>query len=196
MHTSTPLLAAVAVAAVLSQPSPAWAQLPGADLAIAMSHNGNFTVGVNGVYTIVVSNIGGASSSGQILVFELFSSSVFTNPFTFVSAVGTGWSCSYGFISLFDEALQCSNASVIAAGGSAAPLTLTLVPCCSGTLTNSATVSGGGDTCVGLICLNHTIANDPTIVVAAVPTLPPWALIALTVCLALAGVVALRRRTT
>src|ERR1700730_2221447 len=122
MHTSTRLLAAVAVAALLSQPSPAWAQLPGADLAIAMSHNGNFTVGVNGVYTIVVSNIGGASSSGQILVFELFSSSVFTNPFTFVSAVGTGWSCSYRHFS-YDEALDCLSSGVIAAGGSAAPIT-------------------------------------------------------------------------
>jgi hypothetical protein len=40
---------------------------------------------------------------------------------------------------------------------------------------------------------NNT-ARDVTIVLAGVPTLPQWALIALTVCLALAGVAALRRR--
>jgi hypothetical protein len=39
-------------------------------------------------------------------------------------------------------------------------------------------------------------ARDVTVVGAAVPTLPPWALIALTVCLALAGALAMRRRTT
>jgi hypothetical protein len=38
-------------------------------------------------------------------------------------------------------------------------------------------------------------AADVTIVTAAVPTLPEWALIVLTALLALAGVVALRRRT-
>jgi hypothetical protein len=186
----------VGMATFLLEPSTASAQLPGTDLAIAISHRGNFTVGMNGVYTIVVSNIGGAPSSGRIDVFELFTSSVYTSPFTYVSAVGTGWSCSYGFISYFDQALQCSSSSVITAGGSAPPITLTVIPCCSGTLTNGASVSGGGDTCVGLSCLNHTIARDPTIVLPAVPTLPEWAMIVLTVLLVLAGFAAMRRRTT
>jgi flagellar biosynthesis component FlhA len=39
-------------------------------------------------------------------------------------------------------------------------------------------------------------STDVTIIVAAVPTLPEWAMIALTALLALAGVTALRRRTT
>jgi hypothetical protein len=181
------LLGSVGVAVFLFQPSTAWAKA-GPNLTIAMSHSGNFTVGVPGVYTIVVSNIGGASSSGQMDIFELFSSSVFTNPFTFVSAAGTGWSCSYGFISLYDEALNCVSSSVIAAGGSAAPITLTLIPCCSGTLTNGVGITGGG--------AGSAMTSDPTIVVAAVPALPQWAMIVLSVLLALAGVAAFRKRTT
>jgi hypothetical protein len=42
----------MAVAAVLYQP--AWAQTA-PHLVISMSHSGNFTVGVNGIYSIVVS---------------------------------------------------------------------------------------------------------------------------------------------
>jgi hypothetical protein len=40
------------------------------------------------------------------------------------------------------------------------------------------------------------MASDVTIVVAAVPTLPEWAMIVLTALLAWAGVTALRRRAT
>ena len=90
LHKTTCLLVSAAgLAAVLSQPSMAWAQA-GPNLAIAMSHTGNFTAGEHGVYTIVVSNIGGTASSGEIDV-----SDPLTNlPFQFVSATGTGWSCS------------------------------------------------------------------------------------------------------
>jgi hypothetical protein len=63
-----------------------------------------------------------------------------------------------------------------------------VVPFFAGTITNTLEVSGGGGT--------FSSSTDLTIVVAGVPTLPEWALIALTVCLALAGVVALRRRMT
>jgi hypothetical protein len=69
MHTSIRLLAAVAVAGLLSQPSLAWAQ-PAPDIRIAMTHTGNFTVGVNGIYTIVVSNGGSTAFSGRIDVID------------------------------------------------------------------------------------------------------------------------------
>jgi exosortase sorting signal-containing protein len=49
----------------------------------------------------------------------------------------------------------------------------------------------GGDT-----VLTNNFATDPTLVVAAVPTLPEWAMIVLTALLALAGFVAMRRRAT
>src|ERR1700730_4771734 len=65
MHTSTHALAAVGVAVLLCGPAPLCAQT-GPNLAMAVHHTGNFTVGQSGVYTIVVSNNGGTPSSGEI----------------------------------------------------------------------------------------------------------------------------------
>jgi uncharacterized repeat protein (TIGR01451 family) len=183
VHGCGRFLAALGVAALLS-PTSAWAQA-GPDLVIAMSHSGNFTVGANGIYTIVVSNIGGAASGGQIDVFDPLTQSLSNPVFSFVSATGTGWTCSLsGFP--FDTA-HCLTAAVIPASGSAPPITLTVVPNVSGTVTNTANVAGGGETNT-----TNDSASDVTLVIAAVPTLPEWALIALTVLLAGAGVTALR----
>jgi uncharacterized repeat protein (TIGR01451 family) len=188
-HKSTCLLVGVGVAAMLLQPWTAWAQGVGPRLVIDKSHSGNFTVGVNGIYTIVVSNIGDAASSGQITVEDRL-------PYVLVvvSAIGTGWSCvvrsSCPICPGASEVVDCNSSSGIAPGGSAFPITLTVRPFTyGGTVTNTAFVSGGGDPVGGM-------ASDPTIVLAAVPTLPEWAIIVLSALLALAGVAALRRRTT
>jgi uncharacterized repeat protein (TIGR01451 family) len=77
----------VSVAALLSQCSSASAQTVGPDLVITKSHTGNFTVGQNGVYTIVVSNVGGTATSGQITVDD----ELRERTFAFVSATGTAW---------------------------------------------------------------------------------------------------------
>jgi hypothetical protein len=195
------LVVGVGVAALLSQPSTAWAQA-GPNLAIAMSHTGNFTLGENGVYTLVVSNAGGTASSGTMiagLVLNGNGSGVPGMPaFSFVSATGTGWSCSefYGFPAYWIE-VTCASTSVIAAGGSASPISLTVNPYgFSGTVTNIARVAYPC-TPDGITCTNvHTSPSDVTIVLAAVPTLPEWAMIVLSALLALAGATALRRRTT
>jgi uncharacterized repeat protein (TIGR01451 family) len=182
-------VAGVASVVLFAQPSTAWAQA-GANLTIAMSHTGNFTVGENGVYTIVVSNIGGAASRGTIDVFETLDDVPNATTLGFVSEIGAGWSCSqfYGFPNPRIE-LGCSTSSVIAPGGSAASISLTVIPDGSpGTVTNTVDVSGGGSP--------DNSASDPTIVLAAVPTLPQWAMIALPVVLAFAGFMAMRRRTT
>jgi uncharacterized repeat protein (TIGR01451 family) len=181
---STHLLLSVGMAVLLSQPSTTWAQAPGPDLVNSKSHSGNFTVGTNGIFTIVVSNIGGTASSGQIDV----SDPVATNLFEYVSATGTDWSCSY-IIGFPFERVQCFSATVIAPGRSAPPITLTIRPIQSGT--NGVGVVGGGDTVP-----SNNNAFDVFIVVPAVPTLPQWAMIVLSVLLALAGVAAFRRRTT
>jgi uncharacterized repeat protein (TIGR01451 family) len=187
-HKSTCLLVSVGLAVVPSLPSTAWAQA-GTNLVIAMSHTGNFTVGENGVYTIVVSNTGGTASSGLITVEDILPS-----PLPVVAATGNGWSCIVresclvcpGATSIVD----CTSSTAIALGGSASPITLTVLPDRNGigTVTNTVSVSGGGSP--------DNSASDPTIIVAAVPTLPQWAMMALTVLLVLAGVAALRRRTT
>jgi hypothetical protein len=135
----------------------------------------------------VVSNIGGTASSGEIDVNDQVVG-IGLDLFGFVSATGNGWSCAYriGFPS---EAVQCSSSNVIAPGGSAFPITLTVRPIASGT--NTVTVEGGGDT-----VLTNNSAGDVFIVLPAVPTLPQWAIIVLSVLLALAGIAAFRRRTT
>jgi hypothetical protein len=59
------------------------------DLRVTKSHSGNFTVGVNGVYTITVDNsLGTASTTGVVTVVDTPAG------LTFVSATGTGWACS------------------------------------------------------------------------------------------------------
>jgi len=163
---------------LLAQPSTARGQA-GPDLVITMHHTGNFTVGVPGVHTIVVSNIGDVATSDQSVGDQLSGPPGDPQPpgFTFVSGTGSGWSCSLP--SYFPADLNyvlCSSFSVIPAGGSAPPITLTVLPTVSGTVTNTATVqyvTGGGVPV-------HT-ASDPTIVVAAVLTLPQWAMMALSV---------------
>jgi hypothetical protein len=188
MHTAIRLLPAVAAAALLSQPSTASAHAVGPAFTLAVSHAGNFTVGVNGVYTIVVSNIGGTASSGELDVVDLLTGPDYLHPvFSLVSATGTGWKCT----PVGDPSVDslCSTPGSIPPGGSAPPITLTVLPNVGGTLANTARLPGElGD--------DLATTTDVTIVMAAVPTLPQWALIALTGCLALAGVVALRRRTT
>jgi uncharacterized repeat protein (TIGR01451 family) len=178
----------MALVLVLSLPSAARAQAVGPDLVIAMSHTGNFTVGENGVYTIVVSNIGGTATNGGILLTD----EMLPPGFTYVSATGTSWSC---YLDLHqppndNSTATCTSSSVIAAGGSGFPITLTVRPYRSGTVTNTALVFGGGENPPFLKSV-----SDVTIVMAAVPTLPEWAMIALTVLLSLAGFAALHRRT-
>jgi hypothetical protein len=182
------LATGVVSAALFVLPSTAWAQT-GPNLTIAMSHTGNFTVGKNGVFTIVVSNIGGPATSGQMDVGQLYESSIYSSPFTFVSAVGAGWACEYEYIGSFVEELNCRNPGVIAPGASAAPITLTVDPCCSGTFTTYVSVGDASDR----IAVN---TSDVTTVLAAVPTLPQWAMMTLAMLLSLAGFVAIRRRTT
>ena len=195
LHKTTCLLVSAAgLAAVLSQPSTAWAQA-GPNLVIAMSHTGNFTLGQHGVYTIVVSNIGGTASSGQIEVGVFFPNYPNTTNFG-GTAMGNGWSCDVnGGIPTAWIQITCVSTSVIAAGGSAFPLLFTVIPTgVGGTVTNTAFVVypciGG----IGGFCSNS--ASDPTIVLPAVPTLPEWAMVVLIGLLVSAGVGVLRKRTT
>jgi hypothetical protein len=110
------LVVGVGLAVVLFQPSTAWAQA-GPNLTIAMSHGGNFTLHEHGVYTIVVSNIGGTATTGTIFVTEAL------NPFStanctllgVLSETGAGWSCFQGHHMPNPEVdLSCSTSSVIA----------------------------------------------------------------------------------
>jgi uncharacterized repeat protein (TIGR01451 family) len=108
------------------------------DLTVTKTHSGNFTVGVNGVYTITVSN--GATSpatSGTITVTDTLPTSL-----GFVSATGSGWTCGAA-----GQVVTCTTAASIAGGASAPAITLTVSVSAAAQpqVANTAIVSGGGE---------------------------------------------------
>ena len=152
-----------------------------ADLALAKSHAGNFRQGqVGAVYQLVVSNIGGSPTAGAVTVTDLLPAGL-----TATALAGTGWSCTLA-------TLSCTRADALAAGAAwpAITVTVSVAPNAGAVVTNTASVSGGGDSTPG----NNT-ATDATVVdaaaPAAIPALGPWGLALLA---ALLGVMAAPRR--
>jgi uncharacterized repeat protein (TIGR01451 family) len=104
------------------------------DLAITKSHTGNFTAGVNNSFKITVDSQGPSNSPiGTATVTDTLD-----EDFSFVSATGTGWSCTHNA-----GTVTCTNTAVITAGGSAPDITLTVLvdPIAKGTTTNTAEVN-------------------------------------------------------
>jgi uncharacterized repeat protein (TIGR01451 family) len=93
--------------------------------------------GQSGVYTIQVTNIGNANSSGTITVTDTLDPNL-----TFVSETGSGWTCTVAA-----QVVTCTTAAVINAGASASPITINVNVAAHGqtTVTNNVTVAGGGD---------------------------------------------------
>lgn len=126
---------------------------PPPDLTITKSHTGNFLQGqLNAPYTLIVSNGGTGATSGAVIVRDTVPAGLTfpANPFFGVG----GWSCG-----LASSTVTCSRSDVLAAGSSY-PAILLLVNVAGNapaSVTNTATVSGGGDITPG----NNT-ASDPT----------------------------------
>ncbi len=151
------------------------------DLTIAKTHSGDFGRGqVGATYSLVVTNHGGAPTSGIVSVVDTLPAEL-----SATAMAGAGWSCNVG-------TLTCTRSDTLGSGTSYPPITLTVDvdPQAPASLTNSATVSGGGQTYVA----NDT-ANDPTKVLASIsiPTLREPVLILFGLLLAVAGVILLRR---
>jgi uncharacterized repeat protein (TIGR01451 family) len=124
------------------------------DLAIAKTHSGNATQGQTGfVYTITVQNVGNAPTSGLVTVNDTLPAGL-----TATGVTGSGWSCSAG------ATPSCTRSDALAASASYPPITLTVNVAANtpANITNTATVSGGGDTNAA----NNT-ASDPTLVTPA-----------------------------
>jgi len=126
------------------------------DLRLTKSHSGSFVVGTNGVYTLTADNtLGGAATAGTITVTDTLPSGL-----TYVSAAGAGWSCTAA-----GQVVTCTSSTVVAAGATANAITLTVavgstaVP----SVTNSASVSGGGEPAAAN---GNNSAFDPTLVTA------------------------------
>jgi hypothetical protein len=108
-----------------------------ADLAISKTHTGDFTQGQNGAtYTIVVSNVGGVSTTGSIVVTDTLPAGL-----TATAIVGSGgWSCQLATV-------KCTLAKSVSAGASAPSIAVTVNVAgnASSPLINVATVTNASD---------------------------------------------------
>jgi uncharacterized repeat protein (TIGR01451 family) len=124
----------------------------GPDLIVTKSHSGNFTQGQTGaIYSITVKNNGGSVTSGAVSVTDTLPAGL-----TASAISGSGWICTLGTVS-------CSRSDALAASASYPAITVTVnvAANASSSLTNMATVSGGGE----LNTANDS-ASDPTTVTA------------------------------
>nr|WP_306673704.1 Ig-like domain repeat protein [Tahibacter caeni] len=119
-----------------------------ADLTIAKSHAGNFTQGQTGaIYTLTISNVGGSPTSGMVTATDTLPAGL-----TATAIGGGGWTCTLA-------TLTCTRPDALAAGSGYPPITLTVNVASNATasVTNTAAVSGGGQTNT-----NNDTAADPT----------------------------------
>jgi uncharacterized repeat protein (TIGR01451 family) len=129
---------------------------PTVDLAIALTHTGTFTQGdAADTYTILVTNVGPAATTGSVTVADVLPPGLSTT-----GLAGSGWSMDLAN-------LTCTRSDPLPTGASYPPITLTVsvgksVPA---SITNIATVSGGGDTSPS----NNTAADPTSILPAAAP---------------------------
>lgn len=99
-------------------------------LALAVSHTGNFTAGLSGSYSLLVSNNGAASLSGPTTITDTLPSGL-----SYASATGTGWTCSAS-----GQTVTCSNSASI--GGNASLPALTLDVTVGGSAPDSVSNTG------------------------------------------------------
>ncbi|MGC2247980.1 MAG: alkaline phosphatase family protein [Terriglobales bacterium] len=101
---------------------------------LAVARTGAFAPGGTGEYSITSSNGTADATSGTVSVTDTL-----PNVFTASSASGNGWTCTL-------SPASCSRADSLAAGASYPPITLIVKVAqnASGTVTDMATVSGGG----------------------------------------------------
>jgi hypothetical protein len=130
-----------------------------ADLTITKTHTGIFTRGQNGAnWVIAVKNSGAGPTLGTVTVVDTLPS--ITNPPVATAISGSGWTCTLA-------TLTCSRSDALAPGGSYPPITLTVnIPInIRNNFTNTAKVSGGGETNTGNNTATDTISLGPPIVI-------------------------------
>lgn len=118
------------------------------DLTISKTHSGSFTQGQTGAtYSISVTNSGGSPTSGTVSVTDTTPSGL-----TATNITGSGWSCT-------EPAGPCTRSDPLNPGASYLPLTVTVTVATNGaaSVTNTATVSGGGESNT-----SNDTANDLT----------------------------------
>lgn len=154
------------------------------NLTIVKQHTGSFTQGQTGAtYAITVSNGGTAPTSGPIAVTDSLPASL-----TATALAGTGWTCTLG-------TLSCTRSDALAAGSSFPPITVTVnvAATAPASVTNSATVAGGGE-----INTTDDAASDATAVLpagsgAGIPALGLGGVATLALAILAAGALFIRR---
>jgi chitodextrinase len=134
---------------------------PPADLTLSKTHSGSFVQRQTGAtYKLTISNIGGGASSGSVTVTDTLPAGL-----TATALSGTGWSCAL-------SPIACSRNDSLASGASYPDITLTVNVSAGApaSVTNGATVAGGGD----VNTANNT-ASDVTAITSTVDTEPPSA---------------------
>ena len=128
-------------------------------MTISLSHTGNFQQGDSADnYTITVNNVGAGPTTGQVTVTDTLPTGL-----TPTAASGTGWTTS-----ISGQTVTATRSDVLAAGASYPALTVTVSVASNApaSVTNTATVAGGGE-------LNTTndSASDPTTITPPLPDL-------------------------
>ena len=133
-----------------------------------------------GILTLTVTNVGGGPTVGTVTVVDTPSAGL-----TATAISGTGWVCVLA-------TRTCTRSDVLAAGASYPVITITVSVASNApsTVSNSATVSGGGETNVSNDTGNDIVAVAATIV----PTLSPAMLLVMSLLLGLMALFASRRR--
>ena len=119
------------------------------DLTIAKSHSGIWNLGAVGkTYALTVSNAGGIATDGSTVTVA----DTLPTGLTATAMAGSGWSCTLA-------TLTCTRSDALANAASYPPITVTVnvASDAPANLTNTATVSGGGETNTA-----NDSASDPT----------------------------------
>jgi uncharacterized repeat protein (TIGR01451 family) len=143
-------------------------ECPAPDCVISKSHVGNWIHGSTGnTYTITVTN---ASPSAAIVAGNTVTvTDTIPLGLTATAISGTGWTCT-------QPAGPCTRADALAALASYPPISVTVTVAAnppSNLLTNTATVSGGGE-----LQTNNDVATDPTTIVGTALTISKTANVA------------------
>ena len=123
------------------------------DLSLTKSHTGNFRQGQTGAtYTMTATNSGGSPTSGTVTLSDTVPTGL-----TPTAASGTGWNCG-----ITGAMVNCTRSDALAGAASYPPVTLTVdvAPNAPPSVTNTATISGGGD----VNTANNTASDVTTII--------------------------------
>jgi uncharacterized repeat protein (TIGR01451 family) len=124
----------------------------GPDPTVAIAHSGTFIQGQPGTYNISVSNVGLSALNGtQVTVTDTLPAGLTAN-----AASGTGWAC------LLGPPVTCTRTDALASNASYPPITLTvnIASNALGSVINTVSVSGGGETNT----LNDTSSDTVTVI--------------------------------